>query len=70
MAVDSATSLMVEPPISTTGEGEVLADPRNRREAMAASDRDKWLEAEHAELENHDRNGSFVWMDQTHRLPP
>ena len=65
MAVDSATSLMVEPPISTTGEGEVLADPRNRREAMAASDRDKWLEAEHAELENHDRNGSFVWMDQT-----
>ena len=65
MAIDSASSLMVEPPTSTTGEGEILADPRNRREAMAASDRDKWLEAEHAELENHDRNGSFVWMDQS-----
>ena len=65
MAVDSTTSLMVEPPTSTTGEGEILADPRNRREAMAASDRDKWLEAEHAELENHDRNGSFVWMDHS-----
>ena len=61
IAVGHNLSLAVE----ATDSSPTLSDPKNRREAMAAPDKEGWIKAEEGELGNHKRNGSFEIISQT-----
>ena len=67
LSVGTNHSLVVEPSNTdeTINDVPALPDPKNRREAMEAPDREGWLEAEKVELKNHERNGSFEVMTRT-----
>ena len=65
LAVGPNHSLAIDSAAPDSGSIKGLPDPKNRREAMAAPDKDGWLNAESGELSNHQRNGSFQVISRT-----
>ena len=69
MSVGTNMSLAIDSAAPETQSTNSLPDPKNRREAMAAPDKEGWIEAERGELSNHERNCSFEIMNTSQREP-